>query len=141
MPLMKLATLPLIIGAVPPAYELRPVSEPLIPGVSGEMLLAAALAAPGAALAAWLVLTALRRDRARGGPGERLLARSLRLTRDQLRLLRRAARAADLPNAACLLISRGCFDFAVERYAARGGDSAALRGLRRKLYSSIVGEG
>jgi len=133
--------LSIVATAAAPAYELRPPAEPLIPGLSGEILFAAVLAAPGAVLAAWLMLTALRRDRARGGPGERVLARSLRLSREHLRILRRAARAADLPNAACLLISRGCFDFAAERYAARGGDPAPLQGLRRKLYDSVVGEG
>ena len=60
-------------------------------------------------------ISLVRRDRARHGPTYRRLCRALRIPVSDRRLLRRIARSIDVPCAASLLVSRGCFDAAAKR--------------------------
>jgi len=92
------------------------------------------LAGAGAAMLAWVIVAAIRRDRARQGPAVRFLARSLGLSAGQRRLLEHVARAAGLSNAGSLLISRGCFDRAAKRYMGRFGRPEDLHILRRRVF-------
>ena len=68
------------------------------------------------------------------GPDVRRLARLLGVRFSQRVLLERVARAAGLPSTGSLLISRGCFDAAVGRYALRRGERERLRVIRRMLF-------
>lgn len=92
------------------------------------------LAGAGVAMLAWVIVAAIRRDRARHGPTVRSLARALGLSAGQRRLLDRVARAAGLSSAGSLLISRGCFDRAVKRYVGRFGRPEHLRIIRRRVF-------
>jgi hypothetical protein len=83
---------------------------------------------------AWAIVTAMRRDRARHGPTVRRLAARLGLSASARVLLGRVARTAAMSSAGSLMISRGCFDAAVKRYAPRGRDAQRLRSIRRKLF-------
>ena len=111
---------------------LRAAAEPS--GVTGGVLWSVAITAVGAAIAAWLIVGLIRRDRARQGSITRRLARSLGISPRQLRLLISVSRAAHLPNTGCLLISRGCFDAAARRYTGRFGRADRLRAIRRTVF-------
>ncbi|MDY7108253.1 MAG: hypothetical protein SYC29_06410 [Planctomycetota bacterium] len=103
-------------------------------GLSDSTMWAIALAGAGALVLAWIIVAAIRRDRARHGPAVRLIARGLGLRGTQLRLLREVARAAGVREVGSLLVSRGCFDRAVERYVARHGRAPQLAAIRRTIF-------
>lgn len=103
-------------------------------GFGGAILLAAIVIAAAAAAAA--VVAVFRRDRLRHGPTVRRLCRGLGLRLDQRRLLERVARAADQPHAGGVLLSRGCFDAAARRYAARLGPEPRLADLRSRIFGA-----
>ena len=101
----------------------------------GRAILLAAIVIAAAAVAAAAVAL-FRRDRRRHGPTVRRLCRGLGLRLDQRRLLARVARAGDLPHAGGVLLSRGCFDAAARRYAARLGPEPRLADLRSRIFST-----
>ena len=82
-------------------------------GVDAGTIMAIAAAGLGAAIVAWTILAAVRRDRRRHGPTVRHLGRSLGLAADDRRLVAGVARSAGVVNPGAMLISRGCFDAAV----------------------------
>ncbi len=125
------AMIPIEGGAI---YE--PQSGGLFGGwFDGSTVWMIALTAGGAALASWVTLKILARDRARCGPTVRSLARSLGLSQVQYRLLSRIAAESGLPNAGSLLISRGCFDHAVRAGKRREKDVEVLRGIRKMVFA------
>ncbi len=101
----------------------------------GRAILLAAIVIAAAAVAA-AVVAVFRRDRRRHGPTVRRLCRGLGLRLDQRRLLARVARAGDQPHAGGVLLSRGCFDAAARRYAARLGPEPRLADLRSRIFSA-----
>jgi hypothetical protein len=106
------------------------------PGLSGSAIWATALAGAGALLLAWIVVAMIRRDRARHGPAVRLIARGLGLSGAQRRLIRHVARVTGVREVGSLLISRGCYDRAVQRYVGRHGRAAPLAAIRRAMFDS-----
>jgi hypothetical protein len=102
--------------------------------LTGPAIWAISLAGAGAVILAWIIVVMIRRDRARHGPGVRLLARGLGLSGAQQRLVRRVARVAGVREPGSLLISRGCFDRAVQRYVGRHGGTAQLAAVRRTIF-------
>jgi len=79
---------------------------------------------------AWLMY----QDNKRHGPTARRLGAWLGLNRDELGLLRVVAAHAELPSAACLLISRGCFDAAAARASVQRGQRQRLRDIRKRIF-------
>jgi hypothetical protein len=127
----------LIFATTPADWQFLHGSRPMPePGFwsSQAALWAVLLTGVGAAMLAWVIVAAVRRDRARHGPTVRYLARALGLSAGQRRLLERVARATGLPSAGSLLISRGCFDKAVHRYIGGRGRSAQLAAVRRRIF-------
>lgn len=98
-----------------------------VPALVGGLLIAMALA-----LASVAIQSLVRGDRRRWGPTTRRFCRALRISSSQRRLLDRSARLVGARGAACLLLSRGCFDVA----AARAGTADALRlaVIRRRVF-------
>ena len=88
----------------------------------------------GLSLALLVTYTTLRR-RARFGSPARVLSRQLGLGLPSQRLLGRVARKVNLPGAAPMLISRGCFDHSVKRYPARQADASRLASIRERVFS------
>ena len=101
------------------------LTNPLVWGI------AAALA--GSILLATVFAARRHRDIKRHGPAWRYLARNLHLTSDQRHLLSHLSRTAGHVNPAPLVISRGCFDRAVQRQNSREQHSE-IDGLRRQLF-------
>jgi len=85
-------------------------------------------------LLAAFVMRAGRRDRAIHGPAFRRIARGIGLGPLEQRSLIRLARLAEYPTPACLLISRGCFDAAVERASCESAREGALIRLRQRIF-------
>ncbi len=100
------------------------------PALGGGVMVAAALVT-GCVAAGSL----LRRDRRRGGRTWRRLCRRLGVAGAQRRLIERAAAALSVPGGA-LLVSRGCFDDAVDQLPVRGDERRRLADVRRKVFSS-----
>lgn len=90
-----------------------------------------ALAAAGIAL---VVVSWFRRTHSGDGRLVDHLARQLRLSAADRRLLRRMANAAALPTASSLLLSRGCFDHAANALAARDGWTPRVDRLRSRAF-------
>jgi hypothetical protein len=86
-----------------------------------------------AGLLAALVQRGVRHDRAAHGPALRRLTRALGLSLLDRHTLRRLARTGNVRFAACLLISRGCFDAAVARANDRRLSPGDLARLRRRI--------
>jgi hypothetical protein len=89
-------------------------------------------------LAALMVLLMLRHRANRHQPGRvfAILSRRLRIPRSDRRRLRRLAAAVPNIHPASLLISPGCFDFAMQRYARAGGDARAMAALQSRLHGT-----
>ncbi len=100
------------------------------------ILLVSLLISMAAALAGTAALALIRRDRRRLGPLTRQLARNLGLDRSQCRAMQRVARAAGLPTAASMLISRGCFDAAVRSATPDETRMATLAGIRTDVFAA-----
>ena len=99
-----------------------------------RLLIAGLLVTTAMSLATLAVRSLFRRDNARCGPAYRRLARALGLNFAQRRLLRAVAQHGDVPCPASLLLSRGCFNAAVSRYAASLGQTGQLAALGRALF-------
>ena len=109
----------------------------LLPGDDVARLIAGTLLGVlGTALGGWTISRLIARDRARFGPTTRALCRRLGLSRDQRRLAGRIARAVSLPCAASVLVSRGCFDRAVERAPLSREEAQRLRVMRQRIFGS-----
>lgn len=103
--------------------------------LADPMLWGMAAAAVGAAILAAVVIVRRRRDLAVHGPTWRRLAQRLRLSSEQRHLLRTLARHVGQTNPAALVISRGCFDRAVQRsYPRPRKVPVTVRALRRELF-------
>jgi len=81
------------------------------------------------------------RRRRRGARASAVLMQAAGLDREERRLLRRIARAAKLPNAGCLLLSRGCFQHATDVAARHGIDRSAIERLHERLASDPQARG
>lgn len=77
------------------------------------LLISALATMLGVLVAVMTVRSLLLRDDQQGGPSERRLLRAMEISPSDRRLLRRLAHRAGLPNASCLMISRGCLEHAV----------------------------
>ncbi len=75
----------------------------------------------------------LRRDRVGGHLTARLMAQAIGIDRRELRLLSTLARGAAFPSPCCLMISRGCFDRAVQKTRTQL-DQSVIAHLRRRLF-------
>jgi len=103
--------------------------------LSDPMTWGMAAAAAGAALLAAVATARRRRDLAVHGPTWRRLAHRLKLSNEQRKLLTQLARHVGQRNPAPLVISRGCFDRAVQRsYPRARNQPAAVQRLRRTLF-------
>lgn len=90
--------------------------------------------------ALWLAWI-LYQDNKQHGPAARRLGRRLGLRRRELHMLHVVAEHAELPSAACLLISRGCFDVAAEHVSISHEQRRFLHAIRRRLFGDDVGAG
>jgi hypothetical protein len=106
----------------------------LLAASPGRLVIAGLLVAMALALAVLAARSLIGRDRARGGPTCRRLCRALGVRVAQRRRLERVARRAGVPSAASLLMSRGCYDAAVARYAAGPADADELAAVRRQVF-------
>ena len=86
---------------------------PMMPAPEARIVVVTAIGVSLTALLGWSVERMIRRDRKRHGPVRRFVCRELRLTGRQQRRLESIARQAGLPGAVSMLMSRGCFDWAV----------------------------
>lgn len=102
--------------------------------LAGPVMWAILLAGAGTAVFAWVIVALVRRDRARHGPTVRLLARGLGLNVGQRRLIHHVAHVVGVREVGSLLISRGCFDRAVNSYVGRFGRAAQLAAIRRAIF-------
>jgi hypothetical protein len=130
-----------VLATTEPWFALPPTdsSGPAEGLRSGSVIMILLCAGFAAALLAWYLVVARPRDRARGGPLVRALTRSLGVDAAQRRFLNRVARSARLPNAGCLLISRGCFDHAARRFTGHADDARRLREIRRIVFGADGG--
>jgi hypothetical protein len=103
-----------------------------------QSLWAAGLLLVGILLLARTLRRAWRHDKLRYGAATRQLCRASSLTREDVRLARRLAKAADLPHLASLLISRGCFDYAAGRLAADDAEAERISALRRRVFEEAA---
>lgn len=92
-----------------------------------------ALVLLGGLLATVAVIDLIHRKRDSGSLASNVLMRAAGLNRKDRRLLRHVARAADLPNAGCLLLSRGCFEHAARMANERGIDRSEISALQRRV--------
>ena len=94
-----------------------------------------------AATIALLIAVGLRKraaeDREEHGPVHRQLCRELGVSASQQRLLGDLSRAVGLSKPGALLISRGCFDRAVQRCAGATQRRNELAELRQRLFESV----
>jgi hypothetical protein len=102
--------------------------------LAGSVMWAIVLAAAGTAGMAFVIVALIRRDRARHGATVRHLSHALGLSLGQRRLVHHVACVVGVREVGSLLISRGCFDRAVERYMVRFGRAAQLAAIRRTIF-------
>ncbi len=98
------------------------------------VMLAGALIVVGGALATGVVWNLIRRKRGGGGCTYRRLCSGLGLDGPQRRMVAQVARAAGIDHAASLLISRGCFDRAVQRCLGHRGPDRRLVAIRQRVF-------
>ena len=109
-----------------PTQELVFIGERVI---IGAVLIAAAGMVAAAALA-----SLLRRDRQRLGPPSRRCCRALRVPRTERGLVGRIARGIGANGPIAVLVSRGCFDAAVQRYRPTPAEARRLDEVRRRVF-------
>ena len=80
------------------------------------------------------LLRIVNRDRARHGPTVRRLCQAMGLDMSQRKLLVDLAAKSGQASAACLLISRGAYDAAIQQYAPIGVQASQLKTVRRKIF-------
>ena len=102
--------------------------------LTGPVMWATMLAGAGTAIFAWVIVALVRRDRARHGATVRHLSHALGLSLGQRRLVHHVARVVGVREVGSLLISRGCFDRAVNSYVGRFGRAAQLAAIRRTVF-------
>lgn len=98
------------------------------------MLLTVAVGVSVTAAIGYLASRLVRMDRLRHGPTCRRFARSLGLNWRQQRLVEKVARGAGLPGGVSMLVSRGCFDWAVKAFPLRPELSPAVAAIRRQVF-------
>ncbi len=98
------------------------------------VMLAGAMIVVGGALATGVVWNLIRRTRGGGGGTYRRLCRGLGLDGPQGRMVAQVARSAGIDHAASLLISRGCFDRAVQRCMGHRGPDRRLVAIRQRVF-------
>ena len=99
-------------------------------GLAGAMALA---------VIALAVRSLIRQDRARYGPTCRRFCRAVGVNAAQRRLLLRLARRTGAPSIVSLLISRGCFEHAVERCPASKVEARRLAAIRTVVFEGKRG--
>lgn len=123
------------------ATILLPLLDPLLgslnlfmPVLGGNLILLTGLGVLLTALVGWSADRIVKRDRKHHGPTRRMFCRRLGLTGSQQRRLESIARQAGLPGAVSMLISRGCFDWAVSRVAVPRQLRPELAAIRRRVF-------
>ena len=110
---------------------IRQLADPLTISILATMI--------GAFIAVLAVRSIMRNDERRGRTSSRRLMRAMALPIGDRRLLRRLVRQSDVPNAACLLISRGCFDRAAEHADLSQRERAHCVELGHRLFPTACG--
>ena len=106
----------------------------VLPGLGGNLILGTGLGVLLTALTGWTADRMVRLDRRRHGPTRRLVCRELGLSGRQQRRLESIALQVGLPGAVSMLISRGCFDWAVSRAAVPQQLRPELAAIRRRVF-------
>jgi len=98
------------------------------------LLPALLLGVVGTALIGWGISHVMQRRRVPYASVNRSFCRRLGVTGRRRRMLDDLARRADLPCAASLLVSRGCFDEVVKRTAIDARLRPHLQEVRRQVF-------
>jgi hypothetical protein len=129
-------TLLSLASSARPLYQLEESSaSELVRHLAHPLFISASATLVGIFIAVVAVRSILRADDRNGGPSARRLMRAMDLTPIDRRLLRRLVRRSDMPNAACLLISRGCFDRASDDADLSDRERARCDDLARRLFA------
>jgi hypothetical protein len=108
----------------------------IVPGFGASLILGTGMGVLLTALAGWSGDRMVRLDRKRHGPTRRMVCRELGLNRHQQRRLESIARQAGLPGAASMLISRGCFNWAVSNVAVPRQFRPELAAVRKRVFDA-----
>ncbi len=110
---------------------------PVIFAIQGmNLTLGVVLGIVGSALIGWSLSSLIRYDRVQYRATYRRVCRSLGINGKERRVLNLVARQAELPSPVSMLMSRGCFDFALSSGSLTSQDASMLDSLRTRLFST-----
>lgn len=127
--LVEVALHAAVIEAIVPWMVLMGMAAPV------KMVLGIGVGVMATALLGWSASRMAAQDRLRHGPTRRQVSAALGLSRSQQRTLESIARRAGLPGAVSMLMSRGCFEWAVAT-AAPPQARFELAAIRRRVFDS-----